>query len=242
MIGVILFGVFLIEERGLLSLTLTSDRSYISYIILALYAAFSVHWLYLIFGISSAQKSLDESRPLLDEVDPNGLVIKEGAVYLNDHRLEQGIFSDYLQDLLKKSRYPSREMDHGILLEALVERLMAKHSLGHFATDILLKFGLLGTIIGFIMMLSPVGAMTDFDPSVLQQLLGQMSGGMAIALYTTATGLVTSSLLGLQYQLLDSATAHFVDRVAITVEVSVMPLLAQKNLGQNNLRHEGLEA
>ena len=63
----ILFGVFLIEERGLLSLTLTSDRSYISYIILALYAAFSMHWLYLIVGVSSAQKSLDESRPLLDE-------------------------------------------------------------------------------------------------------------------------------------------------------------------------------
>ncbi|MEH6912142.1 MAG: hypothetical protein V7459_16275, partial [Oceanicoccus sp.] len=86
MIGVILFGVFLIEERGLLSLTLTSDRSYISYIILALYAAFSVHWLYLIVGVSSAQKSLDESRPLLDEAGPNELVIKEGAVYLNDHR------------------------------------------------------------------------------------------------------------------------------------------------------------
>jgi len=232
--GVILFGFFLIEERGLLSLTLTSDRSYISAIILMLYAAFSIHWLYLIYGISSAQKSLDESQPLLDEVEPDGLSIKEGAVYVHKHRLEPGIFSDYLQDLLKKSRYPSREIDHGILLEALVERLMAKHSFGHFATDILLKFGLLGTVIGFIMMLSPVGSMTDFDPSVLQQLLGQMSGGMAIALYTTATGLVTSALLGLQYQLLDSATAHFVDRVAITVEVSIMPLLAQKSAGQND--------
>ncbi len=237
-----MFGFFLVEERGLLSLTLMSDRSYISYVILALYAAFSLHWLYLIYGVSSAQKSLDESRPLLDDAEPDGLLIKEGAVYLNEQPLASGIFSDYLQDLLKKSRYPAREMDHGILLEALVERLMAKHSFGHFATDILLKFGLLGTIIGFIMMLSPVGAMTDFDPSVLQQLLGQMSGGMAIALYTTATGLVTSALLGLQYQLLDSATAHFVDRVAITVEVSVIPLLSQQDLLENGELSQGSNA
>jgi len=71
-----------------------------------------------------------------------------------------------------------------------------------------------------------VGELTDFDPNVLQQLLGQMSGGMAVALFTTISGLVTSTLLGLQYQLLDAAAIRFIDRVAVSVDVLVIPMLA----------------
>ena len=43
------------------------------------------------------------------------------------------------------------------------------------------------------------GQIKDFDPQIIQQLLSKMSGGMAVALYTTLTGLVTSILLKLQY-------------------------------------------
>ncbi len=48
----------------------------------------------------------------------------------------------------------------------------------------------------------------------MQQLLGRMSQGMAVALYTTLAGLVTSTLLKLQYQVLDGAAARLVTRVA----------------------------
>ena len=58
------------------------------------------------------------------------------------------------------------------------------------AVDILLKLGLTGTVIGFILMLLPIGEIRDFDPQVLQQLLATMSGGMAVALYTTLQALL----------------------------------------------------
>jgi len=181
--------------------------------------------MYLVTGLSSAQKSVDNAYPLLEFAKPEALTSKHGNVYIDDHQLRDGIYADYLHDLIKKTRYSSANIDHSILLEALVERLMARHSFGHFASDLLLKLGLLGTIIGFIMMLTPVGELTDFDPNILKQLSSQMSGGMAIALFTTLTGLVTSALLGLQYQLLDSAAARFVDTVAVSVEVLVIPML-----------------
>lgn len=189
---------------------------------------FSLHWLYLVIGLSSAQQAVDEAYPLLDAANSDDLNSKDNKVLIGKYQVQEGIFSNYLNDLLKKSRFSNNEIDHNILLEALVERLMARHSFGHFASDLLLKFGLLGTIIGFIMMLTPVGELTDFDPNVLQLLLSQMSGGMAVALFTTLTGLVTSALLGLQYQLLDSAAARFVDQVAIAVEVLVIPMLADR--------------
>ena len=77
--------------------------------------------------------------------------------------------------------------------------------------DILLKLGLTGTVIGFILMLLPIGEINDFDTQIIQQLLSKMSGGMAVALYTTLTGLITSIFLRLQYFLLDSSLTSFIN-------------------------------
>lgn len=226
--SLILFAFFLLAERGLLSLTLESDKSNISTIILTLYGLLSLHWLYLALQLSTAQKALDETQPYFENAQ--SLTITEGSVCINDKVIERSMFSDYLKDLIKKSENTSgNTIDHGILLEALGERLMAKYAFGHYASDMLLKLGLLGTIIGFIMMLKPVGELTDFDPNVLQQLLGQMSGGMAVALFTTISGLVTSTLLALQYQLIDAGAIRFIDRVAVSVDVMVLPLLTAED-------------
>ena len=94
------------------------------------------------------------------------------------------------------------------LYNLLEDELSNRHSLGHLIVDILLKLGLTGTVIGFILMLLPIGEIKDFDPQILQKLLSTMSGGMAVALYTTLTGLVTSMLLKFQYFLLDSSLSQ----------------------------------
>ena len=94
------------------------------------------------------------------------------------------------------------------LFNLLEDELSNRHSIGYLIVDILLKLGLTGTVIGFILMLLPIGEIKDFDPQILQKLLSTMSGGMAVALYTTLTGLVTSMLLKFQYFLLDSSLSQ----------------------------------
>ncbi len=94
------------------------------------------------------------------------------------------------------------------LYTLLEDELSNRHSIGYLIVDILLKLGLTGTVIGFILMLLPIGEIKDFDPQILQKLLSTMSGGMAVALYTTLTGLVTSMLLKFQYFLLDSSLSQ----------------------------------
>jgi len=94
------------------------------------------------------------------------------------------------------------------LYNLLEDELSNRHSIGYLIVDILLKLGLTGTVIGFILMLLPIGEIKDFDPQILQKLLSTMSGGMAVALYTTLTGLVTSMLLKFQYFLLDSSLSQ----------------------------------
>ena len=50
------------------------------------------------------------------------------------------------------------------LLNILGDELSNRHALGHMTSDILLKLGLTGTVVGFILMLLPIGDMKDFDP------------------------------------------------------------------------------
>ena len=44
--GLVLFGFYLAADRGLVALALDSDRSYISWVILVVYALASCHWLW----------------------------------------------------------------------------------------------------------------------------------------------------------------------------------------------------
>ncbi len=46
-----------------------------------------------------------------------------------------------------------------------------------------------------------------------------MSGGMAVALYTTLAGLITSTLLKLQYHILDASAAELATRLAVLTDV-----------------------
>lgn len=222
LLGLILFGVFLTAEAGLLTLALDSDRSYISWVILGCYALLSLQWLYLVLEMSRAHADLDGIKLRLGAADPGDLTLSSDAVCIAGQPVPHGFVADVLGDLIRRGDHTAGSQ---VLLDALGERLVARHAFGHFAADGLLKLGLLGTIIGFIMMLMPVGELQDFDPNVLQKMLGEMSGGMAVALFTTIAGLVTSTLLALQYEVLGNSAIRFVADVARTVEVSVVPAL-----------------
>ena len=105
------------------------------------------------------------------------------------------------------------ELERQNLLSILGDELSNRHALGHMTSDILLKLGLTGTVVGFILMLLPIGDMKDFDPQKIQPLLSSMSGGMAVALYTTLSGLVTSTILKFQYFLLDASLSKLINRL-----------------------------
>ena len=74
-----------------------------------------------------------------------------------------------------------------------------KSEAGWFVSDMLLTLGMIGTVAGFIYMLS--SSFTEMDPGnafSMQGALVRLSTGMSTALYTTAAGLVCSLLLKLQ--------------------------------------------
>jgi len=148
LLGVIFFGVYLVQDNGLFAILLEGDKSRLSYLILMVWLIATLRWLWLLSWCQKLELKTDGSdRPEA---------------------------------------------------EATMMRLL-NH--GWFASDLCLKIGLLGTIVGFIFMLAPIRDLATFDPTNLQVALRAMSGGMAVALYTTLAGLVCHMVLRLQYQL-----------------------------------------
>ena len=181
MLSLVIFSSYLIIDLGILSLIIDSDRSKISLIILSIYVLACSHWFYISIN-------LDREIASLDDKDKKTLIRS---------------FIDNAKE--------GESSNQKINLDLLEDELSNKHALGYLVVDILLKLGLTGTVIGFILMLLPIGEIRDFDPQVLQQLLATMSGGMAVALYTTLTGLITSMLLKFQYFVLDSDLSHTIN-------------------------------
>jgi biopolymer transport protein ExbB/TolQ len=109
--------------------------------------------------------------------------------------------------------------DQSLLMERLENTLGRGHEGGWFIADLMVRLGLLGTVIGFIVMLGSVSDTASVDLAILQQLLGNMTDGMRIALYTTLTGLAAGILLGFQYRLLDRAVDRLMAEIIELSEV-----------------------
>lgn len=75
-----------------------------------------------------------------------------------------------------------------------------------FISDLLMSLGMVGTLLGFLMVLT--SSFQNIDVSnldAMQTVIGQLAAGMGIALLTSLVGLVTSLSLKIQLVMLDSA-------------------------------------
>ena len=143
------------------------------------------------------------------------------------HDFPDGCVTQHVKDLRKKAEIGGGRggLDQSLLLEAFEAELRLGQELGWFVADLLLSLGLLGTVIGFILMLGPISGLDSADENAIKGALAAMSGGMAVALYTTLAGLVGGMLLKVQGFLLDGAVQELVGRTIRLTEVSVLPAI-----------------
>jgi biopolymer transport protein ExbB/TolQ len=166
----IIFGVWILDERGLVAVVIEGDKSQISKVIAGLWIVSSIYWLYL-------SKIISEERNSFENME------------FNNKKL---LVSRFFNSLEKNE-------NKDVLINAFESEFEKKISYGVIASDIALKLGLLGTIIGFILMLKPIADLNSTSPENLKIALSSMSSGMAVALYTTLTGLIISTILRIQF-------------------------------------------
>ena len=227
--GLWVFAAVLLWRFGLIRQMVAGDRTYLSSIIALLYVATSLHCLWRTIVIAREGDVARRTGALIASGSGaldlyGGAVVVEGAGLL-----PSGLVSAHIRDLAVKARLQgSRRLDQTLLLRGLASRLRGSNQFGAFASDTLMKLGLLGTIIGFIMMLAPIAGLDPSDRSTVRSSMNLMSDGMAVAMYTTLAGLVGSILVRIQYYMLDDATAKlFAFAVGLT-EVRVVSILENR--------------
>jgi hypothetical protein len=224
--GLSIFATVVLWRYGFISLMLASDRTYISSLIAVLYVITCCHCFWRTRAIEREGEAARRCIAILSA--PDGAA----ALGADARALPAGLVTDHIRSLITKSKIQtSGRLDQTLLLRALADRLRGSNAFGAFASDTLMKLGLLGTIIGFIIMLAPITGLDAADKVAMKSSMGLMSDGMAVAMYTTLAGLVGSILIRIQYYMLDAATQRvFSDAVALT-ETRVTPVLERRHDG-----------
>jgi biopolymer transport protein ExbB/TolQ len=189
-----LFGVYLAWTLGLLQRVLIADTTQISASIVLIYFGCVGYGGWRALRLSGAHRALDRLRER----------------YARERRLpaDSDDADDWPGEYCRGLLAP--HSDRAALREVLEERSRGAHEAGWFLSSLILKLGLLGTIVGFVFMLGALEAIKTLSYADLPQMLGRMGSGMGISLYTTLVGLLANMALGLQNLMLDRSAERLV--------------------------------
>jgi hypothetical protein len=224
--GLSVFAVVLLWRYGLIHLMVVSDRTYISSLIALLYIVTCVHCFWRTRAIAREGAAARRCRAILSAAGGSKALDASAA------SLPRGLVKDHIESLVTKAAAQDyRPVDQTLLLRTLADRLRGSNGFGAFVSDTLMKLGLLGTIIGFIIMLAPIAGLDAADKAAMKSSMGLMSDGMAVAMYTTLAGLVGSILVRIQYYMLDAATQRVFSDAVMMTETYVTPALERRHAG-----------
>lgn len=229
-IGVIAFVFLVAWHQGFLGQLYGRDRSYISFFITMLFVGFSLHCAVRTYQLS---RQIDEAARVSEILRNNashrfslsGELVRIGSGIVLPRCLLAGFIAELIRKRDAGQDVQTLATEQSQLMDAYSQQIKGGYEIGWFVTDIMIKLGLLGTVVGFIIMLGSITNIGTFDASVMQDVLQAMSGGMGVALYTTLTGLVCGMLLALQYQLLDRGSEDLIALMIKVIEVQVSPYL-----------------
>ena len=187
-ISLILIALYILESIGFISNIFKADISYISSVIITIFTLYLFKCGYHLYKLRDA------------------ILFLESNKYITKNNIFIDIYSEFKKLNLKQYDKKSSQADFKFKLYEFVDN-------GFFVADILLKLGIIGTVIGFIIMLSSLSTIDEMNLSKMNNLLISMSTGMKVALYTTLTGLIGSVLLSIQYTFFENKINIFINKV-----------------------------
>jgi biopolymer transport protein ExbB/TolQ len=218
---VVVFGIFLSWQYGFLAALFENDKSYISSIILVIFFLTTITAGFRTIFLS---RELDRAQSITEVLLKNRGKLElqdNGQICSGDTLLPECLLQSQLYKQLLRNKSNDRNSRSHVMLSNMEREISSGHDFGWLVADMMIKLGLLGTVIGFIVMLGSVAVIENADIATIQNMLTDMSDGMRIALFTTLTGLLAGLLLGLQYHFLDRAAGRLTCMISDTVETYV---------------------
>ncbi|MEI6801079.1 MAG: MotA/TolQ/ExbB proton channel family protein [Pseudomonadota bacterium] len=217
LVALITIGAVVSYDYGLLSYLFSADKSKITVLIAVLYLGFSAHSLWIIVELAREYRRALRIQSQLAT-----------ATVLPKFKSAGGLIDRYVADLVRSREHPSEiEGNAHLLIMSLGASFRRRTKIGTYGTDLLYKLGMLGTMVGFVMMLNSMGDLSNFDVDTLRGALQKMIAGMAVSLLTTIAGLIGGILLRLEYNIADALVTDLSQTTVSLTEVSLLPLLAR---------------
>lgn len=217
--SLIFFFFYFIWDQGLIGMVLLTDKSYITSTILFLFLLICSHCGYFTYLISSELNKAHIIKKNLLKQNVKLKVIDNHLILTSKGEISSGIVSDYFVDIINLREKDSDNQNK--ILDSYIQKTNGYYELGWFSADLMLKLGLIGTVIGFIIMLGSLSNITTFDVTLLQGVLTTMGSGMGVALYTTLSALVTGVFIAIQYFNLESGCEELFSVINQISEVSL---------------------
>lgn len=216
--GIILFALYVAHHHGFFVTLLSTDQSYLSSAILIIFVGASLHagWRAHVLGQETDQ-ALKLASAARNKVPL--FTLANDQVMVNGADASTSLAHEHLGFMAEKARHQKQVHAQDLLLDRLENTINRGHESGWFIADLMIRLGLLGTVVGFILMLGSLSSIENVDIHAIQQLLTNMSSGMQTALYTTFTGLSAGILLSFQYQLLDQGADRLLAEIIELSEV-----------------------
>jgi len=210
-IGVMCFLIWLSWELQILGKIFTTDPTKITFLISLFFLGGTIHC-----GLRA--RYLSKQLNAIIDIQDNSMT----------WQIDSSLPSSFLKAISKnmngqRFRGEEKSFDNALLADVFAEEAHAQHEMGWFFTSLLVKLGLLGTVIGFVLMLGPLSTLKSFDVADVQEILTSMTAGMGVALNTTLLGLLGSMLLSFQYLLLDRGADELVARTIQYMETDLVP-------------------
>lgn len=188
-VALALLGVAALQ--GLVGPIFVTDVTYISHLIVAVFAVGLVVCLRRIVWVSRELNAVKERR-LTSET-------RSGRLLLQAHRTDsQGRAS---------------------LMGAFRMKLSSRIAGVRHAGNSLVLLGLIGTVVGFIIALSAVDPATAGDANAITPMVASLIDGMGVALYTTLIGSILNIWLMLNCRLLETASVSLMTQLVELGEV-----------------------
>ena len=205
--SILIFVAFGAWHFGFLFQLYANDKSYISSLITVIYLFTSLHCLYRMYLISDQINLSNKIKDIFSKNPESKIKIINNELQVNSELklTKENYLTNFIRNLIEKGNLDNNSNNH-ILLDLFADKLKSESKIGSFISDSLFKLGLLGTIIGFVLMLQPISSIDSFDEISIKNALTSMSAGMSIALFTTLSGLIGGLLLKMQYYFLEDAS------------------------------------
>lgn len=223
------FTAVILTLLGLPQLAFAHDKSYLSVGLLIMYAAAEILAGKQAIWVSRQHRNLTEACAWLRSNQLRSLIrITDGSIMMGSGKdsftVLPGPFADLLSSMIEQSKNGTKNLDNRVLLDAMIEHLERRTSVGEFIAARIVWVGILATIVGVIMAFWPF-QQAGMSIDSMRSNLGGFFSGVAVAFIPTAVSFIFKITLDFNSKILQDGISEIIEMAAYASSSQVMPRL-----------------